>query len=191
MRFTFALLVLCSPVHAEDIFKPTGRYAVTTEPAGDTQHQSSSQIVAVVAAPVLYVTSAPFNCPPCRRLEADIEAGRFAGIEIRKASSWPGMKGYPSVRFKDQAGQWKSVTGYDANTRDFLIRTLLPTRQPVQSSSTIVRSGTFQMPHSEMVRLHDRLHNQQSGMNSHWSWPGDIETHLRNVHGVKTFELEN
>ena len=82
MRYMLALLALCSSIHADDVFKPTGRYAVTTEPAGDTQHQSSSQIVTVVAAPVRYIQwqgwgqidlatySRACNCNMCRSIRS-------------------------------------------------------------------------------------------------------------------------
>ena len=36
----------------------------------------------------------------------------------------------------------------------------------------------------DMIRLHDQLHNQASGLNTHWTYPGDIRTHLQSVHHV-------
>jgi len=38
--------------------------------------------------------------------------------------------------------------------------------------------------HRDLIRMHDRIHNQASGMNTTWTWTGDIRTHLRTVHGV-------
>jgi len=82
MRFTLALLVVCSSIQADEVFKPTGRYAVTTEPAGDSQHKRSSQIVSVVAAPVRYIQwqgwgqidlatySRACNCNMCRSIRS-------------------------------------------------------------------------------------------------------------------------
>lgn len=36
----------------------------------------------------------------------------------------------------------------------------------------------------ELIQMHDRLHNQESGLNATWTWSGDLKTHLRTVHGV-------
>ena len=82
MRFALALLMLCSSIQADDVFKSTGRYAATTEPAGDTQCEGSSQIVSVVAAPVRYIQwqgwgqidlatySRACNCNMCRSIRS-------------------------------------------------------------------------------------------------------------------------
>lgn len=37
---------------------------------------------------------------------------------------------------------------------------------------------------SDLVKIHDDLHNAASGMSTTWTWPGDLKTHLRTVHGV-------
>lgn len=37
------------------------------------------------------------------------------------------------------------------------------------------------MSHNEMVALHNSLHGP-----GEWTWPGDLETHLRETHGVST-----
>jgi hypothetical protein len=143
-----------------------------------------------VKKPVLYVTSATFNCPPCKRLEADIEAGFFEGIEIRKAPAWPGMKGYPSIRFRDQQGKWKSVTGYDAEIRVFLLGVSSRDAKPEQSSKQSATSTVRRMTHKEMRQMHDAIHNAESGRNTTWGWTGDLEKHLRTSHGVESFEVE-
>lgn len=44
-----------------------------------------------------------------------------------------------------------------------------------------VEAGVTQ---AELIRIHDRLHNQASGLNATWTWSGDLRTHLRTVHGV-------
>ena len=38
--------------------------------------------------------------------------------------------------------------------------------------------------HKDLVQLHDDLHNAASGKNTTWDWDGDLEEHLRTVHGV-------
>ena len=143
-------------------------------------------VQAVETKPVLYVTTATFHCPPCERLKRDIEAGVFEGIEIRKASSWPSMKGYPSVRFRNSTKTgWLSVSGYDNSTRLFLLKTLLPAKVPEQSS-TISLPTVHRLSFQAQVELHNRLHGGGS-----WTWPGNLTQHLRTVHGVKNLEVEN
>lgn len=36
----------------------------------------------------------------------------------------------------------------------------------------------------DLIELHDKIHNQASGLNTHWTYPRDIRTHLRSVHHV-------
>lgn len=36
----------------------------------------------------------------------------------------------------------------------------------------------------ELIEMHDRLHNQASGLNTTWTWQGNLRDHLRTVHGV-------
>lgn len=51
-----------------------------------------------------------------------------------------------------------------------------PPAQPVP-----VNNGVTQ---AELIRIHDSIHNQQSGLNTTWHWPGNLREHLRTVHGV-------
>jgi hypothetical protein len=53
---------------------------------------------------------------------------------------------------------------------------LVPPAKPIP-----VNNGVTQR---DLIQIHDRLHNQASGLNTTWTWPGDIRTHLRTVHGV-------
>lgn len=53
---------------------------------------------------------------------------------------------------------------------------LVPPANPIP-----VNNGVTQR---ELIRMHDRIHNQQSGLNTTWTWSGDLKTHLRTVHGV-------
>jgi len=36
----------------------------------------------------------------------------------------------------------------------------------------------------DLIRMHDRIYNQASGLNTTWTWTGDLRDHLRSVHGV-------
>lgn len=37
----------------------------------------------------------------------------------------------------------------------------------------------------DLVRLHDDIHNAESGLNTTWTWEGDLKTHLERDHGVE------
>ena len=65
-----------------------------------------------------------------------------------------------------------------------LERTESPTRFKFSSkmAETTTKPVAVQtMSHAEMVATHNRLHGGGS-----WTWPGDLATHLRTVHGVNT-----
>jgi hypothetical protein len=113
---TICLLITCLPAAGQSfvvterhqVFIVTNR--VTETPAIDSIHRRTK----------MYVTYADFHCPPCERLKIAIESGEFPDIEFKQAPAWQGIRGYPSVRFQDATGQWKSVSGYDANVKRFL-----------------------------------------------------------------------
>jgi len=75
--------------------------------------------------PVLHVTYAGFNCPPCDRLKAAIEDGLFNAFRVVEAPDFDGNRGYPAIRW-DEDGLWKQINGYDSQTIRFLSTRLLP-----------------------------------------------------------------
>lgn len=120
MRVLIAFALLCSVASAEDIFKPTGIYAV---PAEKIQRLSNS----------------------IDELQATIDEIKSGAEEIG--------------------------TAVEATKP---IKLTLP--KPAVTSAT-------KMTHAEMVVTHNRLHG-----GGQWTWPGDLETHLRTAHGVGTIQ---
>jgi len=121
----------------------------------------------------IWVTNAPFHCPPCERLRRDFEAGKLDGFDVHFIDD-PNYspRSYPAIRFR-----WpSSPTGYgvrhgwDAGQLAWLRQNLLEGTETAAA-----------MSHAEMVALHNRLHGGGS-----WTWPGDLATHLRDTHGVQT-----
>lgn len=56
-----------------------------------------------------------------------------------------------------------------------------PSPRPENVLQNATKPYTQKMSHSEMVSLHNSLHGGGS-----WTWPGDLENHLREQHGVST-----
>lgn len=137
MRYLIAVLMLVSSVAAEDIFKPTGRYAVQF-----AQRQ-------------WYLVSESWcqHCP----------AARSAFI----AKGWPES----NILTLDEC---ESRFGFRPDHIPFEFGE--PEAKPVE-----VKPVQIAMSHSEMITLHNRLHG-----GGQWTWPGDLETHLRTTHGVST-----
>ena len=140
---------------------------------------------ATIVPPVVPVTADPdneivvtyattFYCPPCEALKRDIAAGKLAGFNVRVDNSFQ-PPSYPAIRYKSKTSStgWAYVTGYDASTVPFLRSRLA--RKSVAKSKPVTRS----MSQSEMRQLHNSLHG-----GGNWTWPGDLKTHLRTVHGV-------
>lgn len=132
----------------------------------------------------LFVTHAPFNCPPCDALDRAAERGELAGFEVIKSDGFDGLESYPAIRF-----EWtQSPTGYavrygwSGEQLEWLKRNLLPQKESLSVSTA--------MSHSEMKALHDQLH----GGGFSWTWPGgtteSLAEHLRTTHGVPVNELD-
>jgi len=120
-------------------------------------------------------------CGPCRSFKASPEYARIRGrmtVEIADIDKFPAWKRYARrvptfwlIRKSDRA-RLKSWEGAITLTQiEAEIRV-----QGVPKAAV--------MTHREMVELHNRLQNQASGLNTTWTFPGDIRTHLRTVHGV-------
>jgi len=74
--------------------------------------------VGVSPAVRLFVTHAPFHCPPCERLKAAVSNGEFDGFEVTDVGDFSGLRSYPAIRFetpKTTTG-WGVVYGYDSST---------------------------------------------------------------------------
>ena len=87
------------------------------EPTRPSPSQSS-QPVASAPAVRLFVTHAPFACPPCERLKRAVANGEFDGFEVVDGDSFAGLRSYPAIRFETPttATGWGVLYGYDSNT---------------------------------------------------------------------------
>jgi hypothetical protein len=124
-----------------------------TEPQ-EAAKANQSQLHQPVASPPavrLFVTHAPFACPPCERLKTDVANGEFEGFEVTDSGDFAGLRSYPAIRFetpKTTTG-WGVVYGYDQNTiptlRALTGGTSAPATGaifPVQTANTVTSSRT-------------------------------------------------
>ena len=172
-----ASLVNPETANSEEVIQST-ELSPADENANDSQPVTG--FVAESAGVPLFV-SVTTGCAPCERLKRDVDAGKFAGFDVRFVDQpdWQ-PRSYPAIRYKsDQSVTGYAVTyGYDESTLDWLRSHLLNERPALQTG---VRSGPdTPMQHVDMVSLHNQLH----GGGGQWTWPGDLATHLREVHGV-------
>ena len=90
------------------------------EPQEPAQANQSQPAIPVASAPAvrLFVSDAPFYCPPCERLKAAIESGEFAEFDVEFIEPFTGQRAYPAIRFRDStsATGWRVVYGYDQTT---------------------------------------------------------------------------
>lgn len=167
-----ASMVVSDPENGKEVIK-----SEDTSPADNANDsQAVTRSVAEAGDVPLFVSNAPFPCPPCERLKADYAAGKFAGFDVTFSDDWQ-PSSYPAIRYKsaNSATGWAVIYGYDANTINELKR-LTGTKEIVVAAES---TNSF-MSHGDMVSLHNDLHGGGS-----WTWPGDLETHLRQAHGVQ------
>lgn len=137
----------------------------STGEAGTTAKDSDE-----AGPPVLFISYAPFTCPPCDQLKADVAAGKFSDFQTQVATDWI-PRGYPAIRWQED-GKYKSIVGYDANTLPFLKARLLGQKNLVAAQEILYQP--------EPVR--QIVVQRMSGPT--WTWPGDLAQHLSTTHGV-------
>ena len=94
----------------------------------------------------LFVTHAPFACPPCERLKRAVANGEFEGFEVEDSPDFPGLRSYPAIRFETPTTStgWGVVYGYDSNT--------IPTlRALTQGTSAPVTGAIFPLQTANTV----------------------------------------
>ncbi len=158
------LLMLTPPQFTVEVIRPQQIEVTTIEEGGDQYY--------------LAVFSAKW-CGPCqafaRNGQRDRLLRRWSRSVVIDIDEQPEFRQrIPAVwlvRLSDRKviRKWVGVTTVE--TVESEIRLLSP--QQVKPPKAIP------MSHAEMKRLHDQLHGGGS-----WTWPGDLETHLRTVHGV-------
>jgi hypothetical protein len=187
--------------------------SVENEPQTATDGDGSQTVKSQpeqVAAVRLFVTHAPFHCPPCDAFDRAVARGDLAGFEIESCGDFYGIRSYPAIRWDDAASPSgkKVLYGWSDSYAVWLRENLLPStassRKLFRNSrithlnntppAPLVRTVTSSrndvhppgvMSHSEMKALHDSLHGGGS-----WTWPGDLATHLRTTHGVPTSGMD-
>ena len=92
----------------------------SAEPQEATRANQSQSTTPVALSPAvrLYVTHAPFHCPPCERLKRAVTSGEFDGFEVVDGGSFSRLRSYPAIRFETPTTStgWGVVYGYDSNT---------------------------------------------------------------------------
>ena len=130
--------------------EPAKEQEVIPESAGEagTTAKDSNE----AGSPVLYLSYAPFTCPPCDQLKADVADGKFSDFQTQVATDWTPPRGYPAIRWQEN-GTYKSITGYDENTLPFLKARLLGQKNLVAAQEILyqpepVRQIVVQPPRS-------------------------------------------
>lgn len=176
MRYAIALMMMCSlAIGQEPVFRPTGRYAATTT----TVSEDGCYLVVFTAS----------WCGPCQawkrvHLPTLESAGhKVRVVDIEQDNRWHVVT-VPTFWVVDRQTK-KTVRTFRGATSAEELLPLLKVRQRTTTKvigntiRTVTRTVT-RMSHSAMVALHNRLHGGGS-----WTWPGDLATHLREVHGVR------
>ena len=118
------------------------------EPQEATRANLSQPIIPVASSPAvrLFVTHAPFACPPCERLKRAVANGEFNGFEVVDGGSFSGLRSYPAIRFETPTTTtgWGVVYGYDNST--------IPTlRALTQGTSAPVTGAIFPLQTAAQV----------------------------------------
>lgn len=134
---------------------------------------------------VLFTTK---YCGPCRQFKAskdyaDIGA-KFVVIEIDMGTAdrrW--VEVVPSVWLCKWTEKPNGTPIRKWNGQRVTLQQIEDALKPVPAAAVSVKT-VRQYSHSELVQIHDAIHNQQSGLSTTWTWTGDLRTHLETVHGV-------
>jgi hypothetical protein len=134
LKIVEASLVKTEAVNAKEVIKSA------VEPQEATRANLSQPIIPVALSPAvrLFVTHAPFHCPPCERLKRAVTNGEFDGFEVVDGGDFSGLRSYPAIRFETPttATGWGVLYGYDSNT-------ILTLRALTQGTSAPVTGAIF------------------------------------------------
>lgn len=130
-------------------------------------------------------------CGPCQTMKHKVlpivekSVGKVRVVDVQLEPQW-NVPTLPTFWVCDRASQTRiepPIVGVcSAEILIKAVKTRTKSKTTERDDKTVTRTVIKQMPmtHSDMVRLHDSLH----GGGVHWSWTGDLKTHLRTVHGV-------
>jgi hypothetical protein len=123
----------------------------------------AQSIIPVALSPAvrLFITHAPFHCPPCERLKRAVTNGEFDGFEVVDGDHFSGLRSYPAIRFETPTTTtgWGALYGYDNNT----ISTL---RALTQGTSAPVTGAIFP------VQAANQVGSSRSAFRSFSRWIG-------------------
>ena len=167
MKYILAVMMLCSSAIAEDIFKPTGKYLqvttgdsdpVTLERTENPRRFSFSSKMTPAKKPQRqwYLVSEPW-CKSCPAAKQRFLALGWSPDNILTMEECEAKFGFRPPHVPFEFGE------------------------PLAETTMKAPAVPAAMSHGEMVATHNRLHGGGS-----WSWPGDLASHLRTVHGVNT-----
>lgn len=123
-------------------------------------------------------------CGPCRNYKKSSEYRRILTryqVELADIDKFPAWRPY--------AGQipkvWVIRTADRQRLRSFqgaaTLKQIDDMIEDIRNPRPKVNNGVTQRG---LIRMHDRIHNQASGLNTTWTWSGNLREHLRSVHGV-------
>ena len=141
LKIVEAKLIVPTPKSEEVI-----QSAEPQEPTRANQSQSTTP-VALSPAVRLFVSHAPFHCPPCERLKTAVANGEFDGFEVVDGGSFSGLRSYPAIRFETPTTStgWGVLYGYDNST--------IPTLQALtQGTSAPTTGAIFPLQTAAQVR---------------------------------------
>ena len=159
----FVLLCIVRPACGDDIFKATGRYAITT--TIDADHYV-----------VMFTAS---WCGPCQAYKNSEKFTKLKArfpvtvVDVGVDRHWTKHVSTVPTFWLARRSDRKVLTRYTGSTdvSIFLAEVNKLTKPQVRK---LLHS------HAELVKIHNALHGGGS-----WSWLGDLETHLWQVHNVE------
>lgn len=167
--------------------EPSDKNANDSQPAHGIVAESEGS---VSSKPYLQVWSASYcvYCPAT--LKAAREVAKEFGISCVSLNDQPKdvvekceITAYPTITLcRDGLQVARLVAGQNKESLRAWLREqgLKPVEFPQAKATPQAAQTTTQ----DLVALHDSIHNEESGMNTTWSWPGGLAEHLRNTHGV-------
>ena len=123
-------------------------------------------------------------CGPCRNYKKSSEYRRILirhTVELADIDKYPAWRPYARrvpmvwvIRTKDRQ-RLRSFQGTPT------LKQIDDMIQDIRNPQPKVNNGVTQR---DLIRMHDRIHNQASGLNATWTWSGNLRDHLRTMHGL-------
>ena len=188
----YILMLLACGQFTVDVIPRTPRFSVEVTRRVDRTKTVTRTVTKTRKPDYVIMFSSP-SCVPCQTWKRTEKSKLTAkGIPFREINmaivanqtDYRSIVRYPTFRVyngetSEIIRQW--VGSVDSET----LASSVTSRTKIRSTprKTVERTVTTEtgMTHADRVRLHNRLHGGGS-----WTWPGNLEQHLRQVHGVET-----